>query len=110
MLFIEHFYNLNVNICMFIKEFTVSKRHERHSKLGKPHEYWRTITMVELRCDSCGSDFTRTRGSMDPNRISNNYFHVCGSCDSKRFAQKMGITRKQIWDMPASSNLDISKI
>jgi len=95
---------------MFIKEFTVSKRHERNSKLGKPHEYWRTSTFVELRCDSCGNDFTRTRGSMDPNRINNNYFHVCKNCDSKRFAQKMGITRKQIWDMPASSNLDISKI
>jgi hypothetical protein len=47
---------------------------------------------------------------MDPNRINNNYFHVCGSCDSKKFAQKMGVTRKQIWDLPASSGLDISKL
>ena len=110
MLFIEQFYNLNVNICMFIKEFTISKRHERNSKLGKPHEYWRTSTMVVLRCDSCDKEFTRNRGSMNPNRINNNYFHVCRECDSKRFAQKMGITRKQIWDMPASSDLDISKL
>tara|TARA_B100000925_G_C21731787_1_gene355441 strand:- start:191 stop:334 length:144 start_codon:yes stop_codon:yes gene_type:complete len=47
---------------------------------------------------------------MDPNRINNNVFHVCDTCDSKKFAQKMGITRKKIWDMPASSNLDISKL
>ena len=47
---------------------------------------------------------------MDPNRINNNVFHVCEDCDSKKFAQKMGITRKKIWDMPASSDLDISKL
>ena len=95
---------------MFIKEFTVSKRHERLSKNGKPHEYWRTSTMVVLRCDSCTTEFTRTRGSMDPKRLSNNYFHVCNNCDSKKFAQKKGVERKHIWDMPASSDLDVSKL
>jgi hypothetical protein len=95
---------------MFIKEFTVSKRHERLSKNGKPHEYWRTSTMVVLRCDSCTSEFTRTRGSMDPKRLSNNYFHVCNNCDVKKFAQKKGVERKHIWDMPASSDLDVSKL
>jgi len=95
---------------MFIKEYSLKKRYERPSKLGKIHTYYRDVTMVVLRCDSCNNEFERSRGSMDPNRINNNYFHVCSSCDSKRFAQKMGITRKQIWDMPASSNLDISKL
>ena len=47
---------------------------------------------------------------MDPKRISNNYFHVCNNCDSKVFAQKKGIERKQIWDMPASSDLPIGKL
>ena len=95
---------------MFIEEYTITKRYERHSKLGKSHTYWRTNTVVKLRCDSCGADFDRLRGKMDPKRISNNYFHVCSNCDAKKFAQKTGITRKQIWDMPASSNLDVSKI
>jgi len=47
---------------------------------------------------------------MDPKRISNNYFHVCQSCDSKKFAQKKGVEKKQVWNIPASSDLDISKL
>ena len=95
---------------MFIREYTLKKMHERISKLGKIHKYYRDVTMVVMRCDNCNTEFERSRGSMDPKRISNNYFHVCKNCDSKKFAQKMGVTKKQIWDMPASSNLDISKI
>ena len=95
---------------MFIKEYTLKKRYQRPSKLGNMHTYYRDVSIVVLRCDSCNTEFERSRGSMDPKRINNNFFHVCSDCDSKRFAQKMGITRKQIWDMPASSNLDISKL
>ncbi len=104
------FYNLNVNIIMFIKEFIEKTRYERVSKHGKKHTYYRNKTVVLLRCDNCDKIFNRLRGAMDPNRINNNVFHVCDTCDSKKFAQKMGITRKKIWDMPASSNLDISKL
>jgi|TARA_R110000851_G_scaffold252272_4_gene404794 DNA-directed RNA polymerase subunit RPC12/RpoP len=95
---------------MFIREFKKESRHVRKSKTGKEHAYKRDITYCVFRCDNCDTEFTRTRGSMDPKRLNNNYFHVCKNCDSKRFAQKMGITKKQIWDMPASSNLDISKL
>ena len=95
---------------MFIREFQKETRHTRKSKTGKEHAYKRDITYCVFRCDNCDTEFTRTRGSMDPKRLNNNYFHVCKNCDSKRFAQKMGITKKQIWDMPASSNLDISKL
>jgi uncharacterized protein with PIN domain len=95
---------------MFIREYQVKKRYERISKLKIKHSYYRDVTMVVMRCDNCNTEFERARGSMDPKRISNNYFHVCKNCDSKVFAQKMGITRKKIWDMPASSNLDISKL
>ena len=63
-----------------------------------------------MLCDSCGSEFTRERGSMDPKRVSNNYFHVCESCDSKKFAQKKGVEKKQMWDMPASSELPVGKL
>lgn len=95
---------------MFIKEFQKETRHTRKSKCGKLHEYTRNCTYVLLRCDSCDVEFTRARGSMDPKRLSNNYFHVCNTCDSKKFAQKKGIEKKQIWNLSASSDLPISKL
>ena len=95
---------------MFIKEYTLKKRYERLSKLGKTHQYYRDLTMVILRCDNCDVEFERTRGSMDPKRLSNNYFHVCSNCDAKKFAQKKGVERKQVWNMSASSNLPIGKL
>ena len=99
-----------LNIVMFIREFKKQTRHIRKSKTGKEHTYKRELSVCQFRCDNCNTEFERARGSMDPKRISNNYFHVCKNCDSKKFAQKMGVTKKQIWDMPASSNLDISKL
>ena len=95
---------------MLIKEYTITKRHERLSKLGVPHEYWRTSTIFVFRCDNCDKEFERPRGKMDPKRLSNSYFHVCESCDSKRFAQKKGVERKKIWNLPASSDIPIGKI
>lgn len=95
---------------MFIREYSLKTIHTRCSKIGKEHTYSREATMVVMRCDNCNIEFERKRGSMDPKRISNNYFHVCKNCDSKVFAQKMGVTKKNIWDMPASSDLDISKL
>jgi hypothetical protein len=95
---------------MFIKEYILKKRHERISKNGKIHSYYRDLTMVILKCDNCNSEFERSRGSMDPKRLSNNYFHVCKNCDSKKFAQKKGVERKQVWNMSASSDLPIGKL
>ena len=95
---------------MFIKEYKQKKRHVRHSKCGKKHSYVRESTHVVLRCDNCNTEFERPRGSMDPKRLTNNYFHVCKNCDSKVFAQKKGVERKHVWDMSVSSDLDISKL
>jgi hypothetical protein len=95
---------------MFLREIKEKTRHVRKSKLGIQHEYHRERTIVCLRCDCCGKEFSRPRESMSPKRINNNYFHVCEGCDAKKFAQKMGVTRKKIWDLPASSDLDISKL
>ena len=95
---------------MFIQQYTLKKMYERLSKLGKTHTYYRDVTMVVMRCDSCNTEFERSRGSMDPKRISNNYFHVCSNCDAKRFAQKRGVERKRVWDLPASSDIPISKL
>lgn len=95
---------------MFIREFTQQTRHTRTSKLGASHEYTRSKTFALFRCDSCDAEFSRPRGSMDPKRLSNNYFHVCEHCDAKRFAQKKGVERKQVWNLHASSNLPIGKM
>jgi hypothetical protein len=81
---------------MFIREYKLKKQHTRVSKAGK--------------CDNCDTEFERARGSMDPKRLNNNYFHVCKTCDSKKFAQRKGVERKQIWNMPASSDMPISNI
>ncbi len=95
---------------MYINEYRKKFRYNRTSKLGINHPYFRQKTIVVLRCDNCNSEFERSRGSMDPKRINNNCFHVCSSCDAKVFAQRKGIERKQVWNLPASSNLDISKL
>jgi hypothetical protein len=47
---------------------------------------------------------------MDPKRISNTYYHVCASCDAKRFAQRKGVEKRMIWNMPASSMIPIDKL
>ena len=101
------FYNLNVNIVMFIKEYLIDTWHMRRSKLGKQHTYNRKKTMVLMKCDSCEEEFSRPRGSMDPKRISNNYFHVCENCDAKTFAQQKGVENRKIWQADASSNIKI---
>lgn len=105
-----NFYNLNVNTCMYLGEFTEQTEHTRCSKHGREHTYYRNKTYVKLRCDCCNVEFTRPRGSMDPRRLSNNYFHVCENCDAKKFAQKKGVERKQVWNMKASSDIPISRL
>ena len=95
---------------MFIREYSIKKLHERSSKLGKIHRYYRNVTIVVMRCDNCNAEFERPRGSMNPKRLNNNYFHVCSNCNAKTFAQKKGVERKQIWDLPASSDIPISRI
>ena len=95
---------------MFVKEYQKQTWHQRKSNKGISHEYYRHKTFILMLCDNCGVEFSRERGSMDPKRISNNYFHVCSDCDAKKFAQKKGIEKKQIWDMPASSDLPIGKL
>lgn len=95
---------------MFIKTDYVLTEYQRTSKLGCLHTYTRKKTVVTFRCDSCGELFYRERGSMDPNRLNNNYYHVCSSCDVKRFAQKKGIESKHIWDLPVSSLKTIDQL
>lgn len=63
-----------------------------------------------FRCDNCQSIFKREVGSVDPKRLSNNYYHVCTDCNPKQFAQKKGIENRKFWNTSVDSDLDISKI
>jgi DNA-directed RNA polymerase subunit RPC12/RpoP len=95
---------------MYLREELVVTNYTRQSKLGVSHEYTRTKRTVIFRCDSCGNIFSRDRGKMDPKRLSNNYFHCCSNCDSKKFAQERGSQKRTIWNKPVSCLDDISKI
>ena len=94
---------------MYLKEHKIKTHHVRTSKLGKEHAYVRHKTIVQFKCDCCGCVFERPRSSMDPKRLSNNYFHVCSDCDAKQFAQKKGVDRKKLWDLPADADVSVSE-
>lgn len=95
---------------MFIGLAKEEKEYTRPSKSGLVHRYTRQRTYALFYCDNCGEKFSRLKGSVDPKRLNNNYFHCCSICDPKRFAQKKGAERRIIWDMPVNSDLDISKL
>ena len=83
-------------------EYTTTE-YTRISKLGCKHTYLRKKTILVFRCDCCGITFNREKGSMDPKRLSNRFYHVCSNCDTKKFAQEKGVEGRRIWEMPASS-------
>jgi len=94
---------------MFLTIKTQQNQYSRLSKNGVEHLYKRKKTLAVLRCDACDSIFERDLKHMDKKRLSNNFFHCCGSCDAKRFAQRTGVEQKQIWNLPASVELPVSK-
>lgn len=94
---------------MFLKTETVITEYQRQSKLGKIYKFARKKIEATFRCDSCDVIFQRDLKHVDRKRLSNNYFHCCAECDAKRFAQRKGIERKQIWDMPASLDWPVGK-
>lgn len=94
---------------MFLKTKVQQSQYVRVSKLGIEHAYTRNKTIAEFRCDNCDEIFERELKKVSSKRLSNNYFHCCAKCDSKRFAQRKGVERKKIWDMPASVELPVGK-
>jgi len=95
---------------MFITTELETTQHTRTSKLGVEHQYNRIRTVAVFRCVNCGEGFRRLKEKVSPKRLNNNYFHCCEHCDAKRFAQKKGVERRLIWDMPVSSTADISRL
>ena len=94
---------------MFLKKKIVDNQYSRVSKLGVEHRYLRKKSVAIFRCDNCDELFERDLKKIDHRRLSNNYFHCCGNCDVKRFAQRKGVERKTIWNMPASVELPVGK-
>jgi hypothetical protein len=94
---------------MFLKIEHQTNQYVRKSKNGVEHTYSRTKTVAIFRCDNCDETFSRELKKIDRKRLSNNYFHCCSNCDSKRFAQRKGVEQKKIWDMPAGTDLPVGK-
>lgn len=94
---------------MFIRLERRQTTHMRPSKLGLLHEYSRLKQVAVMRCDQCDTVFERDLKHIDKKRLDDNYFHCCGSCDSKKFGQKKSVESKKIWDMPAGTDLPVGK-
>ncbi len=88
---------------MFIETLKTLRLHKRESKLGVPHTFRRTYTIYVFRCDSCSTLFMRPKSRVDVQRASNEYKHVCHLCDSKKFAQAVGVKMRRIYQLDASS-------
>ena len=95
---------------MFIEEKKIRVEYTRTSKLKKSHTYTRVQTVLVFQCDACQTIFERNLGQMDSRRRDNHYHHVCSNCDSYRFAQKKGVERRKIWDLPIDSDLSIGRL
>jgi hypothetical protein len=95
---------------MFIQIKKQKNQYVRLSKLGNQHNYARIKTLAIFKCDNCDQIFERDLKKIDRKRLSNNYFHCCSNCDTKRFAQRTGVEHKKIWDIPSDADLDISKL
>jgi len=88
---------------MYIGQEYQQTQHVRTSKYGTHHTYSRKRCVLIFRCDSCQGIFKRDKGNMDSKRLNNNFYHVCGDCDAKKFAQSKGVEARRVWDMPVSS-------
>ena len=88
---------------MFVETLKTIRLYERQSKLGVYHTFKRKNTLFVFKCDSCGTVFLRPRAQMDPIRATNDYKHVCSCCDTKKFAQSVGVRMRHIYAMDASS-------
>ena len=95
---------------MFVEIKKLRVEYTRTSKLKKSHTYSRSQTWLVLQCDSCESLFERLLSRMDSKRKSNRYYHVCPNCDAKRFAQKKGVDRRKLWDLPVDSETELGRI
>jgi hypothetical protein len=94
---------------MFIETKKYTTKYTRTSKLGQPHEYTRIKTLAVFLCDECRKQFEREVGKMDYRRLNNQYFHVCPTCNPKKFAQKKSVEKRTLWEISVDTDIDISR-
>ena len=92
---------------MFVETLKTMRLYERQSKCGVYHNFHRKNTVFVFKCDSCGVQFLRPRAKVDPERATNDYKHVCSCCDTKRFAQKVGVKMRKVYKLDASSTITL---
>ena len=95
---------------MYIESKKICVKYTRYSKLNIPHIYTRTQTVFVFQCDSCELMFERSNSKMDSKRINNQYYHVCGNCDAKRFAQRKGVEKRKLWDISVDTDISIDRL
>ena len=88
---------------MFIETLKTMRLYKRESKLGLMHTFHRKNVIYVFKCDSCKDNFMRPKSKIDPQRASNDYKHVCNQCDSKKFAQQIGVKMRKVYKLDASS-------
>ena len=88
---------------MFIEMLKTLRLYKRESKLGTMHTFHRKNTVYVFKCDSCNEKFMRPKSQVDPDRASNDYKHVCSNCDTKKYAQKIGVKMRKVYKIDASS-------
>jgi|TARA_B100001094_G_C18023753_1_gene716493 hypothetical protein len=88
---------------MFIETLKTMRLYKRESKLGLMHTFHRKNVVYVFKCDCCASTFMRPKAKVNPDRASNDYKHVCGGCDSKKFAQQVGVKMRKVYNLDASS-------
>jgi len=88
---------------MFVETLKTIRLYKRQSKLGIYHTFKRKNTIYVFRCDCCGTTFLRPRAKIDPERVSNDFKHVCSHCDAKVYAQKVGVKMRKVYKQDASS-------
>ena len=95
---------------MYLGQEYAQQCHYRKSRYGTMHAYMRKKTVLLFQCDCCSGMFKRDKGNMDPRRLTNSVYHVCGDCDVKKFAQSKGVEARKVWDMPVSSLKTIDQL
>ena len=88
---------------MFIETLKTMRLYKRESKLGVMHTFHRKNVVYVFKCDSCDMTFMRPKSKVDAGRATNDYKHVCNHCDSKKFAQQVGVKMRKVYKLDASS-------
>ena len=58
--------------------------------------------MVVVKCDSGNGQAIRPRAKVYPDRASNDDKHVGSYCDTKKYAQKVGVKMRKVYKIDAS--------